>query len=174
MKVIFLDIDGVMNSGEFYRRKRLESWEWAHMAGKYISYAIDPDKVVLLNKIIAETGAVVVLSSSWRLGPPLPALKDDFIRVGINISDRCPCWGKYGVTDLLVVEDETGHPATVLIPRGEIVDKYLSEHPDVEQYVIIDDIDQFTEEQHKYLVLTDNNVGMTESDARKAIKILNS
>lgn len=174
MKVIFLDIDGVMNSAEFYNRKRASSWEWAHMFGKYLSYSIDSDKVALLNKIIEATGAVVVLSSSWRLGPSVPVLKEDFKRVGIDVFDRCPCWGKYGVTDWKVEEDENGHPYTTLIPRSEIVDAWLKEHPEVESYVIIDDNDQFNEEQHKRFILTDEQVGLTEENIQTAIKILNS
>lgn len=174
MKVIFLDIDGVMNSAEFYKRKKAQSWEWAHMFGKYLSYSIDPDKVAFLNKIIDATGAVVVLSSSWRLGPPVPALKEDFKRVGIDVFDRCPCWGKYGVTDWKVEEDENGHPYTTLIPRSEIVGAWLKDHPEVERYVIIDDNDQFTDEQHKYLVLTNEEVGLTEENVQTVINILNS
>ena len=174
MKVIFLDIDGVMNSEEFYKRKKAQSWEWAHMFGKYLSYSINPDAVGLLNKIIEVTGAVVVLSSSWRLGPPVPALKEDFKRVGIDVFDRCPCWGKYGVTDWKVEEDENGHPYTTLIPRGEIVEAWLKGHPEVERYVIIDDNDQFTDEQHKYLVLTNEEVGLTEENVQTVINILNS
>lgn len=174
MKVIFLDIDGVMNSAEFYNRKRASSWEWAHMFGKYLSYSINPDAVSLLNKIIEATGAVVVLSSSWRNGPPLPALKDDFKHVGIDVYDRCPCWGKYGVTDWKEVEDENGHPYSTLIPRSEIVEAWLKDHPEVERYVIIDDNDQFTDEQHKYLVLTNEEVGLTEENVQTIINILNS
>ena len=155
MKVIFLDIDGVMNSAEFYNRKSASSWEWAHMIGKYLSYSIDPDKVALLNKIIDATGAMVVLSGSWRLGPPVPALKEDFKQVGIDVFDRCPCWDKF-------------------IPRSEIVDAWLKEHPEVESYVIIDDNDQFNEEQHERFILTDEQVGLTEENTQTAIKILNS
>lgn len=174
MKAIFLDIDGVMNSINFYKRKRASSWEWAHMAGKHLSYAIDPAAVCLLNKIIEATGAVIILSSSWRNGPQLPELKDDFKRVGISIHDKCPCWGKYGVTDWMEEKDENNHTHIISIPRGEIVDAWLKDHPEVERYVIIDDIDQFTEEQHKYLILTNEEVGLTAENAQAVINILNS
>ena len=173
MKVIFLDIDGVMNSANFYRRKCSKSWEWTNMFGKYISYSVDPDAVILLNRLIKETGAVVVLSSTWRNGPQFPALKEDFRKIGIDIFDRCPCWGLKGVTDWIRVEDDNGHSYTTQIPRGEIVDAWLKEHPEVEGYVILDDSDVFTDEHRNHLVITDDEVGITEKDVLKAIDILN-
>lgn len=52
-KVIFLDIDGVLNDDGYNRRK-----------GIYV----DPEMVKNLAYIIRNTGADVILSSSWRLG----------------------------------------------------------------------------------------------------------
>jgi hypothetical protein len=72
------------------------------------------------------------------------------------------------------VVDEDGHPHLKQIPRGEIVNAYLAKHPEVTSYVILDDVDQFTEEQHKHLVLTNEEVGLTKEDADKAIRILNN
>lgn len=53
-KVIFLDIDGVLNN-----------WDTVERHGGYIG--IDPVKVAMLHKIIDETDCVLVLSSTWRL-----------------------------------------------------------------------------------------------------------
>ena len=59
MKVIFLDIDGVLNSAKYFDRiKNLEITE--------IEEQIDIKKVELLKKAVDETGAKVALSSSWR------------------------------------------------------------------------------------------------------------
>jgi hypothetical protein len=70
-KVIFLDIDGVMNNlgTKPARRRGLESW-------------LDPVHVALLNDVVRATGAVVVLSSSWRLTMPLDALQAAFAEAG--------------------------------------------------------------------------------------------
>jgi len=65
MKIIFLDIDGVLNGFETLndptttdlKPDSLEFW----------AYYIDKDKVERLNQIIDETGASVVISSTWRL-----------------------------------------------------------------------------------------------------------
>lgn len=49
MKILFLDIDGVLNTSSD------EDPEY-----------IDPAKVALINEVCARTGAVVVVSSEWR------------------------------------------------------------------------------------------------------------
>ena len=69
-KVIFLDIDGVMNSlaGKAAQRG-LSSW-------------LDPVHVALLNDVVRATGAVVVVSSSWRRSMPLDALRLAFAEAG--------------------------------------------------------------------------------------------
>lgn len=56
--IVFLDIDGVLNSSAFFiQSPDHEDTE----AG-----AIDPAAVRRLNRLLASTGAVVVVSSSWR------------------------------------------------------------------------------------------------------------
>ena len=50
-RVVFLDVDGVLNAHE-----------WSYVGGRRIV----PDNVVVANTIFAESGAVAVISSSWR------------------------------------------------------------------------------------------------------------
>lgn len=54
--VLFLDIDGVLNSVETMRSGR---WN----AG---TETLDPENVERLDRLIQLTGAVVVVSSTWR------------------------------------------------------------------------------------------------------------
>jgi hypothetical protein len=69
-KVIFLDIDGVMNNlGSKSARSGLGAW-------------LDPVHVAVLNDVVRATGAAVVLSSSWRLAMPLDALRLAFAEAG--------------------------------------------------------------------------------------------
>ena len=49
MKIIFLDIDGVLNQ-----------------TGNAASLPFDPNCVMYLNHVIKETGAHIVISSAWR------------------------------------------------------------------------------------------------------------
>lgn len=58
-KILFLDIDGVLNCITTTQRYRSSSM-----------YGIDPEKVALLNQVLERTGAKVVISSTWRLLTP--------------------------------------------------------------------------------------------------------
>ena len=62
MKVIFLDIDGVLNCQQAYING---SCEYVDGPGFKYQKCYPPSKE-LLNKLIEETGAKVVISSSWR------------------------------------------------------------------------------------------------------------
>lgn len=57
-KIIFLDIDGVMNCVN-HRKQHPEDF------GKM--YGIDQEHVAILNDLVEKTGAEIVLSSVWRL-----------------------------------------------------------------------------------------------------------
>jgi len=56
--VIFLDIDGVLNSTRY--------WEVHKPLPMKKEGALDPEAVRIMNEIIDQTGASVILSSSWR------------------------------------------------------------------------------------------------------------
>lgn len=58
MNIIFLDIDGVLNSMPYFesvRQKRIE-----------LNNEIDESKLVILQQIVHENNAKIVLSSTWR------------------------------------------------------------------------------------------------------------
>ena len=67
MKIIFLDIDGVLNCEEAYRSGGCQYTEWIWEDGRkdhyqrFCSWSKD-----LMNKLIRETGAKIVISSTWR------------------------------------------------------------------------------------------------------------
>ena len=66
MKVLFLDIDGVVNKVDTHTRYR-------------DSVAIDPFLAFRIGKIVVETGCQVVLSSAWRLFPDLRRAVDEYV-----------------------------------------------------------------------------------------------
>ena len=57
-KVIFLDIDGVLNTNNWYTQKGRNA-----IKDKY-GYTFDPKSVANLKRIVEETGADIVISSS--------------------------------------------------------------------------------------------------------------
>jgi hypothetical protein len=130
MKYLFLDIDGVMNHEQ-----------WLHLAYKQKlpspEFWFDPVCVDRLNRILSETGAKLVISSSWRSDPNL---KEQFAKVGLPTEFDC--------TINLFKSHFLGYTI-----RGEEIDHYLKEHGvDIHskhQYVILDDDNDFTPWQRK-------------------------
>lgn len=65
MKILFLDIDGVLNN-----EQRYDEWRKQPKKGlldiDFLSYLICPQRLLMVKRIIEETGAKIVLSSSWR------------------------------------------------------------------------------------------------------------
>ena len=68
MKIIFLDIDGVLNSDEYFDKIK-------NLNINGIENDIDIRKIILLKKSLDETGAKIVLTSSWRYTRKAQALK---------------------------------------------------------------------------------------------------
>src|ERR1035438_6509487 len=66
--VVFLDIDGVLNSKQWYAHDAAshEGISPSSSARRLWERSIDPDCVQRLNRILQQTGAVVIVSSSWR------------------------------------------------------------------------------------------------------------
>ena len=185
MKVIFLDIDGVMNSEN--RVRELKALEDAGMLDKKALYNWDmpyEGTLLPLKKIVDETGAKIVLSSCWRRNPDkIERLNECFKPYGFQIYDST-CHGLY-TEDLKKLgfspirchtkyTDVTGKKYTT--DRGAEIASWLNEHPEVESFVILDDdvadIDQYYKKQH---VCTDfYNWALTFEKAEQAIKILNN
>lgn len=51
---------------------------------------------------------------------------------------------------------------------------FLFEHPDIENYVILDDVANMLPEQQSHFVQTKYYYGLTDEDMKKTINILNN
>ncbi|MEO7716571.1 MAG: HAD domain-containing protein [Capsulimonas sp.] len=157
MKLIFLDIDGVLNDRTFHEAAQ--------------SSTIKPECVAHFNHLIHETGAVVVLTSSWRYltmedGPEYPAL---MTLAGLRYLLRT-----HGVTSKLQI---IGHTERDCVEhggknRGQQIAHYLETCEDVEAYVVLDDNAFDIAECGHPFVQTDGRVGLTVADADRAISLL--
>jgi hypothetical protein len=148
MRIIFLDIDGVLNSKKFF----CSDCAYAHPDDN-----LDPYAIKKLNRIIDQTGAKVVISSSWRLGKSIAELDKILCRNGFkgDIIDK---------TEDLVSQRKT---------RGYEIRLWLDHHSNIESFVVIDDFYFPTFYKFdKNFVLTDYRVGLSERDADKCINIL--
>lgn len=153
MKLLFLDVDGVLNSTRFsyeLSNNELEIY-------KSLSFPLDSfdyRAIELVNYIIDNTDAKLVISSDWRFDDELePCLKYHGLKYEI-----------YGKT-----------PYDKHYRRNiEIETFILNESEKIESYCIIDDIDDwFNDEQLKHMVKTSTYEGLTKKLADKVIKILN-
>ena len=150
-KIIFLDVDGVLNSAEFSR------WLWDNHEKKYRGYEmLDQRAILCLQDIVFVTGAKIVLSSSWRISSlRTKQLEEQLLPYGLEIIDR-------------TISDASGG-------RGEEVKEWLSRHPEVSHFVILDDDDDFKDEElKKHFVQTTFYRGLLEEHVDKAIEILSN
>jgi hypothetical protein len=157
MKVIFLDIDGVLNSEEFLKRNQNEM--------------IDRKNVNILKNVIDKTGAVIVMSSGWRLwfdDNMMPkdgysqCLYDILCEFNIKLFDKTPDFS----TEEIRTKKTFSH-----VKSKEII-ACLSEHENVDKYVVLDDLDLKNEEINSHLVRTNAQVGITEDDAKSVLVMI--
>ncbi len=154
-KIIFLDFDGVLCNHE-----SITAGYHARTAPEQDPYGPHADCVAALNRIIEETGAAIVVSSTWRkCQMPRGTMADTLNRWGVKGTVRA-------VTPILN-GDEYSYRR-----RGAEIQKYLdSERHPVESFVILDDDSDMGDLRHR-LIRTDNVIGLTQDDATKAIEML--
>lgn len=158
-KVIFLDIDGVLNSNNSFASNH----EWSKFFVKYMNSSvndkitykmldIDIDKIFMIRDICNLTGAKVVVSSTWRRSRYYPLIEEKLVSLGIPV---------VGITPYINSN------------RGAEIRKYLEEN-EVDDFVILDDeiFDDFNELEN-YLVKTNfYEEGLTEELAEEAVRVL--
>lgn len=162
MKIIFLDIDGVLNVipqgrdkyGSCFHKHFEENLKW----------------------IVKETNAKIVISSTWRFSG-IEIMKEMWKERDLpgDIIDITPFTSV--VTDYDASFSERAE-------RGNEIRDWLNKNGDVEKYVILDDDNDMLREQQDFFVKCSGNqhhedsidigYGLTRQCAEKAIKILNS
>lgn len=147
-KVIFLDVDGVLNSDEFLKRHTQE--------------IISIDYVKILKEIVDRTNAALVLSSSWKCGwskeevdPFCVPLVEALSNEGLEIMDKVP----------------------EFIGKEKEISQWLFGHPYVKGILILDDASLKLEDYHleSYFLQTQYYGpagGLRKEDIKKAIQIL--
>jgi hypothetical protein len=153
MKVVFLDIDGVLNHEEFYTKRNTIPLDEQK---PYPYNHFDPISVAYLNDIIAVTNAKIVISSSWRSDPDI---KNILHNVGI-VGEIIGC-----TPDLYNIHGS--------LCRGKEIDAWLNCHPLVTEYVILDDDNDMEEHQLSHFIRTNPyGDGLNRKCRNDAIEIL--
>ena len=117
MKIIFLDIDGVLNSVRYDRIRTINQGN------------IDETRLPMLKKIVDKTDALIVLSSSWR-----KHWEKDLGRCDGIGKELTSTFAKHE----LFIYDKTA--CTVNNDRAEEIRMWLADHDNVKEFVILDDI----------------------------------
>jgi hypothetical protein len=148
--LILLDIDGVMVPANSWKKPEFHDDGFPVFSVK---------SVQALQKIISETNAKVLLTTSHKSKYSLPKWRNIFKSRGISAG---------GIT-LLTKNDEN------LNRKDEILNWYQSKHKSNEHFVIIDDdklLNSLPDGIKDNLVLTSSSVGLTDELADHAISIL--
>ncbi len=144
MKVIFLDVDGVLLHCDSYRRGR--------------PYRGERSCVDALNSLTDSTKAVIVVSSCWRIG-----------RTVIELRELLAGWGVSAC-----ILDRTGDSLSNRGQEIKAwLENRAHERGDVESFVIIDD-DSDMDDLLPNLVQTSFDTGLLPEHATAAQKILMS
>lgn len=90
MKIIFLDIDGVLNHQIWF--EKVQHLRADRQSKEDYRFYFDPFAVGLLNDLTDATGAKIVVSSSWRLGRTVEELKKILKENGVTgeVIDKTP------------------------------------------------------------------------------------
>jgi hypothetical protein len=185
MDIVFLDIDGVGNT----RRTRRE-WAALHLQeGKpFRKDGLARHCIESLNQLLDQTGAKVVLSSTWRI-PELnpdgsPANQDGtfqgtrwvqrrlreegFRHDIIDETQDSGTWDREKFGDLM---RQCGCPHTDGFERILEIQEWLNRHPWVERFVILDDIHHFGKFQHRHVCSNDAH-GFSPKQLKRALRLL--
>ena len=155
MKIIFLDIDGVLNS-DMYEANRTD---------KLDDNRIDHSRVKLLADLVKATDAKIVLTSTWRM---------DWNR----ISALCGDYGKYlnecFATHGISILDKTPF-ISYFSERSKEILIWLAHHREsVESFVILDDMNYGWDKLNSRVVITNpQGYGLEEEHVQKALELLN-
>lgn len=150
-KIIFLDIDGVLNSQDFYASDR---YDRTKSRLEYESM-LDPHAIKRLNEIIERTGAYLVLSSTWRL-----RFRSKYARTDIQ-----EFFSKAGIKGTFLGRTTTKWDRF----RGNQIQQWLDDQRgEPESFIILDD-DSDMVHLSQHLVHCKNQHGLTDEVVEKAI-----
>ena len=162
VNIIFLDIDGVLNSN---------FWNDSHQREISDGTLVDAEKVKLFSMLVKRTNAKIILHSGWKYWfdqdlKPLRQEAENLISLlkkeGLMIGDITPDHS---------TEEIRRNKKFSLVKAGEIL-AWLAEHDDINNWIVIDDLDLHSKEIEMHQVKTNPSIGLTIDDVYKAEKIL--
>ena len=172
MKLIFLDIDGVLNHEGIARlrgigRPPILTHKHQHFPECYRELArLDPVAVNILNELCKNTGAEVVISSTWRMLP-------DF-----DLGGHLDYWNDLFM-EITYYYNKINHIEVIgmtqvnNLDRGEQILQFLEDVEECESFVALDDDSKdITPHIPDNFVLVQGRIGFNMIDYDKAYNVL--
>lgn len=146
-RVLFLDIDGVVLSGEEL---------WASGNNRYLP----PHKIALVKEVCDRAGAIIVVSSTWRFSDDT---EGQLQHAGLSLHRdwRTPSAGRIGSIFIGKI-------------RGDEIAGWLMDHPEVESWAIVDDDSDMQPGQLPRFVQTPFATGIDREHVDRLVSILNT
>jgi hypothetical protein len=177
LKVIFLDIDGVLNSEAYALKLEERHYQLGHAEPPIpndettcdcfkLYHQIDRDAVARLNRLVVTTSAKIVVSSTWRKRFDLPELHRILSEHGLVAEIIGATPDGYKDPELRAA---FGYIDRIF--RGHEIDYWLKQHPEVDRFVILDD-DSDMEMHKNRLVQTDCQEGLLDDHVELAIRMM--
>lgn len=146
MKVLFLDVDGVLNCTD----------TWRLNDGQKGTFRICPERAARLTGLLLRARPRVVMSSTWRKFPDhmdylttkVPVLKDF-----LHKNWRTPEGKRHSI-------------------RGHEIAEWLESNSDCISYAIVDDNGDMLEHQLPFFVQTHFSSGLTDDNATRLFNLL--
>ena len=174
-KIIFLDIDGVLNSDQYNR------WKHKHHMRNQGFGSIDPRECYRMARFCEEHNVKLVISSSWRNGNSWKQTYDEFMNEGFEDLPYRHHGMKVLAPYIVGVTPycESRHRGTEIqcffdITNGKypVYKKVMKEDFVIANYCIVDDDDDMLKSQMNNFVQTDPLIGITRKNYRKIKQIL--
>lgn len=148
MKVIFLDYDGVVNTLWFQEVNGEPNFNFPND-----NQVNNIQAIAWLNKLCRETGAKIVVTSTWRMSDNY---KECLYNAGLNESIEI-----LGATKILGTK------------RGLEIQQWLDDNKklNIEKFVILDD-DMDMEHLIEHLIVTDTSIGINYHTYFEALNML--
>lgn len=142
MKVLFLDFDGVLNSDAFFATIDVKSAE----------DRLDPDAITRLNRVLDQTGAKVVVSSTWRIFHTQERLAEVLRSFGFS-------------------GEVIGTTPIIGGPRGNEIQAWLDENGRTKSFAIVDDNDDMAGLKRR-LIRTTKKAGLQDEHVEPLCRML--
>ena len=145
MRVIFLDIDGVLNSSRT-----------AVAYQQILQRDLDPVAVRMLYRMVMTAQASMVISSTWRMDPNYETTIWGCLRAaGWPVSFYEWLDAGHRETPIIGATDRRGPT------RGHEIQRWLDDNPQYDDYLILDDDSDMLQSQMDRFINCDHKVGLS-------------